>query len=162
MGRKKRHPRWPDQKLVRLRSRDSSQDCRGSSLQAGAAVTGSPRRGTCRGRCRDISLIIGVNTHLDTHTAALCAARGRQLSRRRAGKGDARDAVRAARELLARPWPAQMRSDGDRVALRLLRVDRDNAVASAKTARTALASVLVTAPVPLRERLLSPSLSLFQ
>jgi hypothetical protein len=55
-----------------------------------------------------------------------------------------------------------MRSDGDREAPRLLMVDRDNAVASAKTARNALASVLVTAPAPLRERLLSPSLSLFQ
>src|SRR5215471_4945305 len=32
-------------------------------------------------------------------------------------------------------------------------IDRDNAVASAKTARTLLASVLVTAPAPLRERL---------
>ena len=32
-------------------------------------------------------------------------------------------------------------------------IDRDNAVASAKTARTLLASVLVTAPAPLREQL---------
>jgi len=163
----------------------------------------------------DADLIIGVDTHLDTHTAALCNARGRALSRlqvpataagyaqlltwarlaardsrvvwavegtrhyglglarylasqgqqvieidntrhvgrRRAGKSDAIDAVRAARELLARPHSAQMRADGDREALRLLMVDRDNAVASAKTARTVLASVLVTAPAELRERL---------
>jgi transposase len=66
---------------------------------------------------------------------------------------DAIDAVRAAGELLARPRPAQMRCDGDREALRLLMLDRDNAVASAKSARTLLASVLVTAPAPLRERL---------
>ena len=46
-----------------------------------------------------------------------------------------------------------MRADGDREALRLLMIDRDNAVQSAKTARTALAAVLVTAPAPLRERL---------
>ena len=45
-----------------------------------------------------------------------------------------------------------MRADGDREALRLLMVDRDNAVQSSKTARTALASVLVTAPARLRER----------
>ena len=163
----------------------------------------------------DIDLIIGVDTHLDTHTAAICDARGRALSRlqvpattagyaqllawartaagdspavwavegtrhyglglarylagagervseidasrhvgkRRAGKSDAIDAVRAARELLARPHPAQMRADGDREALRLLMIDRDNAVQSAKTARTALAAILVTAPAPLRERL---------
>ena len=77
----------------------------------------------------------------------------RHVGKRRAGKSDAIDAVRAARELLARPRPGQMRADGDREALRLLMVDRDNAVASAKTARTLLASVLVTAPAPLRERL---------
>ena len=70
----------------------------------------------------------------------------RHLGKRRAGKSDAIDAVRAARELLARPRPAQMRADGDREALRLLMVDRDNAVQSCKTARAALASVLVTAP----------------
>jgi transposase len=163
----------------------------------------------------DADWIIGVDTHLDTHTAALCDGRGRavaqlqvpattagyaqllawagsavgegravwavegtrhyglglarylasageqvseidasrHLSKRRAGKSDAIDAVRAARELLARPHPAQMRADGDREALRLLMIDWDNAIASAKTARAALAAVLVTAPAPLRERL---------
>ncbi len=163
----------------------------------------------------DADLIIGVDTHLDTHTAAICDARGRAVSqlqvaattagyelllawvraaagdrqvlwavegtrhyglglaryltgqgqqiseidcsrhvgKRRAGKSDPIDAVRAARELLARPQPAQMRADGDREALRLLMIDRDNAVQSAKTARTALAAVLVTAPAPLREQL---------
>ena len=163
----------------------------------------------------DADLVIGVDTHLDTHTAALCDGRGRavahlrapataagyaqllawarsaagdsrviwamegtrhyglglarhlagageqvteientrRVGKRRAGKSDAIDAVRAARELLARPHPVQMRADGDREALRLLMIDRDNAVASAKTARTALAAVLVTAPAPLRERL---------
>jgi transposase len=160
-------------------------------------------------------LIIGVDTHLDTHTAAICDARGRALAqlqvpataagyaqvlawartaaagsrvvwamegtrhyglglarhlasqgeqvseidasrhvgKRRAGKSDAIDAVRAARELLARPHPAQMRAGGDREALRLLMIDRDNAIQSAKTARTALAAILVTALAPLRERL---------
>jgi Transposase len=77
----------------------------------------------------------------------------RHIGKRRAGKSDPIDAVRAARELLARPWPAQMRADGDREALRLLMIDRDNAVQSTKTARTALAAVLVTAPAQLRERL---------
>jgi transposase len=163
----------------------------------------------------DADLIIGVDTHLDTHTAALCDARGRAVARlqvpataagyaqllawarsaagdrravwavegtrhyglglarylasqgqqaaeidntrhvgkRRAGKSDPIDAVRAARELPARPHAAQMRADGDREALRLLTVDRDNAVQSCKTARTVLASVLVTAPAELRERL---------
>src|SRR5580693_293771 len=156
----------------------------------------------------DADWIIGVDTHRDTHTAAICdrggragaqlqipateagyaqllawaraaagggqlawaiggtrhyglglarhlAAAGEQaceidgghhLGKRRAGKNDEIDAVRAARELLARPHPAQMRADGDREALRLLMLDRDHAVQSAKTARNALAAVLVTAP----------------
>ena len=163
----------------------------------------------------DTGMVVGVDTHLDSHTAALCDGRGRlvaqlqvpataagyarllawagaaaqnatlawavegtrhyglglarhltsagqhveeidssrHVGKRRAGKSDAIDAVRAARELLARPRRGEMRCDGDREALRLLMVDRDNAVASAKTARTLLASVLVTAPAPLRERL---------
>lgn len=164
---------------------------------------------------RDAGLIIGVDTHLDSHTAAICDARGtvtgqlrvpataagyaqllawarqeagpgpvtwavegtrhyglglarhltargeevaeidatRHIARRRAGKSDPIDAVRAARELLARPAPARMRADGDREALRLLMIDRGNAVQSGKTARAALAAVLVTAPAPLREQL---------
>jgi transposase len=163
----------------------------------------------------DTGLVVGVDTHLDTHTAALCDARGRALGqlqvpadpggyaavlawargaaagsglrwavegtrhyglglarylagagehveeidagkhvgKRRQGKSDAIDAVRAARELLARPHPAKMRADGDREALRLLMCDRDNAVHSCKTARTLLASVIVTAPADLRQRL---------
>ena len=163
----------------------------------------------------DVDLVVGVDTHLDTHTAAICDDRGRLVSqlqvpatsagyarllawvaaaardrrvvwamegtrhyglglarhlisagqrvseidggrhvgKRRKGKSDPIDAVRAAREFLARPTPAQMRADGDREALRLLMVDRDNAVQSCKTARTALASVLVTSPAGLREQL---------
>jgi hypothetical protein len=63
------------------------------------------------------------------------------VGKRRAGKSEAIDAVRAARELFARPRPGQVRADGDREALRLLMVDRDNAVASANTARTVLAGL---------------------
>src|SRR5207244_1598285 len=54
------------------------------------------------------------------------------------------------RELLARPHPAQMRADREREALWLLLIGRDHAVQAAKAARTALASILVTAPAPLR------------
>ena len=155
-------------------------------------------------------LVVGAGTHLDTHTAAICDARGRvvtqlqvpattagyvqllawarsaaggrpvawaaegtrhyglglarhlaaqgehvpeidcsrHIGKRRAGKSDPIDAVRAAREVLARPVPAQMRADGDREALRLLMTGRANAVQSCKTARTALAAVLVTALLP--------------
>jgi transposase len=163
----------------------------------------------------DADLVVGVDTHRDTHTAAICDGRGRVLSqrkaaaapdgygellawaaavaagrqlvwaiegtrhyglglarhlaaadqqvaeidstphvgKRRAGKSDPIDAVRAARELLARPQPGQMRADGSREVLRLLMIDRDNAVQSSKTARTLLTSVIVTAPAQLREEL---------
>jgi transposase len=163
----------------------------------------------------DTGLVVGVDTHRDTHTAALCDRNGQPLAllqaranpdgyaamlawarqgagqsglawaiegtrhyglglarhlaaagehveeidaskhagKRRQGKSDPIDAVRAARELLARPAPAQMRADGDREALRLLMCDRDNAIASAKTARALLTSVIVTAPAILREQL---------
>ena len=54
-------------------------------------------------------------------------------------------------------WPARHpRSHapgGDREALRLLMIDRDNAVQSSKTARTVLASVIVIASADLREQL---------
>ena len=46
-----------------------------------------------------------------------------------------------------------MRADGAREALRLLLIGRDHAVQTASAARTALASILVTAPAPLREQL---------
>jgi transposase len=163
----------------------------------------------------ETGLVAGVDTHRDTHSAALCDARGRvlaarqvpatpagyadllawaaaagggqqvtwavegtrhyglglsrhlagagqqvteigsarHLGKRRAGKSDPIDAVRAARELLARPHPGQLRADGDREALRLLMCDRDNAVQAAKTAKTVLTSVIVTAPAALREEL---------
>jgi transposase len=166
-------------------------------------------------RTGDVGLVVGVDTHLDTHTAAVCDGQGRagaqlqvrataagygellagaqgmaggrplawaiegtrhyglglarhlsaagqqvseiegtrHVGKRRAGKSDPIDAVRAARALLARPRPGQLRADGDREALRLLMAGRDNAVQSCKTARTVLASVLVTAPAQLREGL---------
>jgi hypothetical protein len=100
--------------------------------------------------------------HYGLGLARYLASRGQQVAeidatrhggRRRAGKSDPVDAVRAARELLARPPAGQMRAGGGREALRLLMIDRDNAVQSGKTARTALASVLVTAPAPLRGQL---------
>lgn len=163
----------------------------------------------------EVQLVVGVDTHVDTHTAALCDVRGRALAerqvqttpagyaemaawalaaagdtpvvwavegtrhyglglsrylagqgqrvveidrshhvgKRRAGKSDPIDAVRAAKEFLARPNPAQMRADGDREALRVLMVDRDHAVGCVRSARAVLTSLIVTAPVELREQL---------
>lgn len=160
-------------------------------------------------------LVVGVDTHLDTHTAAICDQRGKQLAelqvettpagyaqllswvsqaaggvpvvwamegtrhyglglarflhahgqrveeieshrhlgKRRKGKSDPIDAVRAAKELLARPTPAVMRADGDREGLRVLMIDRDNAIDSIRSARTVLTSLIVTSPEDLRGQL---------
>jgi transposase len=163
----------------------------------------------------ETELVVGVDTHLDTHTAAICDQRGRRLAelqvpttsagyshlvawvseaaegaqvvwaiegtrhyglglvrflqaqdqrveeidssrhlgKRRKGKSDPIDAVRAAKELLARPEPSLPRADGDREALRVLMIDRDNAVDSIRSSRTILTSLIVTAPADLRESL---------
>jgi transposase len=163
----------------------------------------------------DVDLVVGVDTHLDSHTAAICDQRGRLLAerqvpttpagysdladwvseaagegqvvwaiegsrhyglglsrflstrgqrvveidscrhigKRRSGKSDPIDALRAAKELLARPEPVLPRADGDREALRLLMIDGDNTVDSVRSARTVLTSLIVTAPAELREQL---------
>ena len=94
--------------------------------------------GRRRGRGRPVAWAIEGTRHYGLGLARYLASQGQQVAeidatrhvgRRRAGKSDPIDAVRAARELLARPHPAQMRADGDREALRLLMIDRDNAVA---------------------------------
>src|SRR5262249_34936198 len=77
----------------------------------------------------------------------------RYLGKRRAGKSDAIDAVRAARELLARPHAGQMRADRDREALRLLLRGRDPGYPGARAAGAACASALGPPPAPLREQL---------
>lgn len=79
--------------------------------------------------------------------------KSRRISKRRIGKSDPIDAVRAATELLARDHHTTPRADGDREALRMLMVDRNHAVEARKTARSTLMSLLVTAPADLREHL---------
>ena len=96
----------------------------------------------CLGNREHLHYGLGPARHLAARTSRSRRSTTRPAwGKRRAGKCDAIDAVRAARELLARPAPAQTRADGDREALRLLMIDRDNAVQSCKTARTALAAI---------------------
>jgi transposase len=185
----------------------------GVSLQAGAVPQHRERTEETRTMMMDdVDLVVGVDTHLDSHTAAICDQRGRLLAerhvpttpagysdladwvseaagegqvvwaiegsrhyglglsrflstrgqrvveidscrhigKRRSGKSDPIDALRAAKELLARPEPVLPRTDGDREALRLLMIDRDNTVDSVRSARTVLTSLIVTAPTELR------------
>jgi transposase len=69
-------------------------------------------------------------------------------TRRRAGKSDASDAVRAAREVLARDHQAIPRQDGDREGVRVLLVARASAVTSRTAAINSLKALVLTAPEP--------------
>lgn len=72
--------------------------------------------------------------------------------RRHGAKSDPLDAIRAAREALARPRLGTPRSSGDRQALSVLLAARRSAVESAADAQRQLFSLVIAAPEPIRER----------
>jgi transposase len=76
-----------------------------------------------------------------------------RLARRDGAKSDDIDAVRAAREALARQHLAQPRRRGTREAIRVLLKTRQGAVVSKTRAICHLKSLVVTAPQGLREQL---------
>ncbi len=133
-----------------------------AELQVPATTAGYEQLlGWARGQAAGAPLIWAIEGagHYGLNLARHLAAAGQQVTeishivhagKRRAGKTDAIDALRAARELLACEHPATPRADGDREALRLLRADRDHAVGACRSARALLAAVLVTMPGPLR------------
>jgi transposase len=79
--------------------------------------------------------------------------RPRRPARRDRAKSDELDAIRAAREALAREHLAQPRLRGEREALRVLLATRDSAVRSKRAAILLLKALLVSAPPSLREGL---------
>ena len=79
--------------------------------------------------------------------------RPKRPARRNGAKSDALDAVRAAREALARPHLAQPRRRGAREALRVLLRTRKSAIKARSQAVCLLKSLVVTAPLALRPRL---------
>lgn len=79
--------------------------------------------------------------------------RPQRAQRRNGAKSDPLDAVRAAREALARPHLGTPRSAGDRQALSVLLAARRSAVESATDAQRQLFSLVIAAPEPLRARL---------
>jgi len=72
---------------------------------------------------------------------------------RRNGKADALDAIRAARDVLAREQQIEPRAEGDREAIRVLSETRQGAVVARTQAISQLRALVVTAPEPLRARL---------
>ena len=75
-----------------------------------------------------------------------------RATRRNGAKSDPLDAIRAAREALARPRLGTPRSGGDRQALAVLLAARRSAVQAATDAQRQLFSLTIAAPEPLRER----------
>jgi transposase len=78
--------------------------------------------------------------------------RPQRPARRHGAKSDPLDAVRAAREALARDQLAQPRAGGRRAALGVLLAARRSAVDAATCAQQQLHALVVTAPEPLRAR----------
>jgi transposase len=78
--------------------------------------------------------------------------RPQRVKRRNGAKSDPLDAIRAAREALARPRLGTPRSTGDRQALSVLLTARRSAVDSAGVAQRQLFSLVIAAPEPLRRR----------
>jgi transposase len=96
----------------------------------------------------------GLTRHLE-HGAEIVIEldRPQRPHRRNGAKSDPLDAVRAAREALARPRLGTPRRGGDRQALSVLLTARRSAVAAATTAEKQIFSLLIAAPEPLRARL---------
>jgi transposase len=74
-------------------------------------------------------------------------------TRRNGAKSDSLDAVRAARDALARPHLATPRSDGERAALAVRMTARRSAVEASTIAQRQLHALVIAAPETLRSRL---------
>ena len=78
--------------------------------------------------------------------------RPKRAQRRNGAKSDPLDAVRAARESLARARLGTPRSGGDRQALSVLLAARRSAVTAATEAQQQVFSLVIAAPEPIRAR----------
>ena len=78
--------------------------------------------------------------------------RPERAKRRNGAKSDPLDAIRAAREALARPRLGTPRAGGDRQALSVLLAARRSAVNAAGDAQRQVFSLVIAAPEPIRER----------
>ncbi len=76
--------------------------------------------------------------------------RPKRAARRHGAKSDSLDAVRAAREALAREHPAQVKADGQRAELAALMLARRSAVEAASLAQRQLLALVIAAPEALR------------
>lgn len=95
----------------------------------------------------------GLTRHLDAHEEVIVELdRPLRAKRRNGAKSDSLDAVRAAREALARPKLGTPKSGAERQCLAILVAVRRSAVLAAADARRQLFSLVMTAPEPIRAR----------
>jgi transposase len=95
----------------------------------------------------------GLARHLGTREELVVELdRPQRAQRRHGAKSDPLDAIRAAREALARPRLGTPRGGGDRQALSVLLAARRSAVNAAADAQRQLFSLVIAAPEPIRER----------
>src|SRR5512143_680894 len=96
----------------------------------------------------------GLTTYLlDQQESVIEIDRPARPARRTGAKSDPLDAVRAAREALARPHLAHPRQRGEREAMRVLLRTRQSAVDARRRALCQLKALVITAPEPLRASL---------
>jgi transposase len=95
----------------------------------------------------------GLTRHLEHREEAVIELdRPERAKRRHGAKSDPLDAIRAAREALARPRLGSPRAGGDRQALSVLLAARRSAVDAAGDAQRQLFSFVIAAPEQLRQR----------
>ena len=95
----------------------------------------------------------GLARHLaDLDEIVIELDRPKRAQRRNGAKSDPLDAIRAAREALARPRLGTPRSGGDRQALSVLLAARRSAVHAATEAQQQVFSLVIAAPEPIRAR----------
>lgn len=98
----------------------------------------------------------GLARHLEAHGERVYEVeRPRRSGRRKRGKSDALDALRAARSLLEEEELATPRAGGAREALRVLLKTRESAVQARRCALNQLRALIVTCPEPQRAELRS-------
>jgi transposase len=95
----------------------------------------------------------GLTRHLERREEVVIELdRPERAKRRHGAKSDPLDAVRAAREALARPRLGTPRSGGNRQALSVLLAARRSAVNAATDAQRQLFSLVIAAPEPIRAK----------
>jgi transposase len=95
----------------------------------------------------------GLTRHLERREEVVIELdRPERAKRRHGAKSDPLDAIRAAREALARPRLGSPRAGGDRQALSVLLAARRSAVDAAGDAQRQLFSLVIAAPEQLRQR----------